>query len=294
MEQTLIQYQKRILAIQLAYHGIFTFPCERMRNIPKPTAVFMAVPQYRQVYDCMFEWIKCSNVGLQVHNQILGLKKMNEIYELYVLLKLIRYFTDIGYTISRRERSVYEFTKRTMYQNTKHCNQFHFVRENDSVTLFYQPVIYCNTAGLRHGIGLYRNNTIKVNRNEYEAYDGGEYYTPDYIIKYENLKSQEVKYFILDAKYSNIKNVLRYQITDMTFKYLFSISSINPKDEIIGLYIINGQSENMEDCKTNIYDRMLADHTIRPLAEIVTLTENSMDNKENHLKLFNSSFGKYI
>lgn len=295
MKDLISQFEQRVLAIQMGYRSIYRFKAERVNSLPNPTAIFMSAPQYRQIYDCMFEWFKHSHIGLQTYNQILGLKKMNDIYEMYVLLKLIKYFNDIGYTLNDCSTNVYTFNRRSLYKNTKFNNYFHFTKGNDSVTLYYQPVVYCNNNSLKYGIGLYRNNTHTANDYSFASDDNsrGYYYTPDYIIKHENPSEDHSQYLILDAKYSDQKSVLKYQISTLAFKYLFSISAINPKDQIVGLYIINGQSSS-GDSLTDVYNKKFENQVITPRAEIITLTENEENSNDSHLSLFNNSMGKFF
>ena len=293
MEEKATEFVKRILAIQLAYSRVFGINAPRMITMPKPTAVFMSVPQYKQLYDCMNEWLKNADVGLQIHNKILGLKKISEIYELYALIKMCNYFVGIGYTLSSTERIEYRFAGRTLYRNTISKNKYVFVNGDDKVTIYYQPVLYSDMDANDYGLGLYRNNTLRIQHAEDEYYEG-HYYTPDYVIKYDNPNYSGKRYFILDAKYMTLEKVKRTQIPELTFKYLFSISPVNIKDSIVGLYVLNGRSDDSEDRLTNVYNRSRNEGLILPRAEIITLTENSLDNNEAHERLLTSSFGRFI
>lgn len=293
MEAQADEFTKRILAVQLAYSRVFNLKPQRMINMPKPTAIFMSVPQYKQLYDCMNEWLKYADVGLQIQNQILGLKKISEIYELYVLLKLIRYVISIGYDITDSERITYEFSRRSQYKNTLSNNRFVFSKGEESLTLYYQPVLYSGRDDPDYGVGLYRNNTVSIGGETDESYSG-EYYTPDYVIKYQNPNYSGTRFFVLDAKFMTKDNVLKYQLPTLAFKYIFSVSPIDLKDRIMGLYIVNGQSEQLEDSTSNVYDRSRNEGMIMPRAEIITLTENSVDNYDAHVQLLTSSLGRFL
>lgn len=286
-------YVERIMAVQLAYSRIFNIKSKRLIDMPTPTAVFMSVPQYKQLYDCMNEWLRYADIGLELQNQILGLKKMSEIYELYVLLKLIQYLSASEYELSYADRTIYDFTRKTLYRNTSCNNEFVFTRGDETITLYYQPVIYSGVNDSDYGIGLYRNNTLSLESDNDVSFTG-EYYTPDYIIKYQNPNYSGSRFFILDAKFSSIESVLRRQIPKLVFKYVFSISPTDLNDKVIGLYIINGQSEQEEDSVTNVYDRSRNIGMIMPRAEIITMTENSTDNLETHKKILTTSLGRFL
>ena len=293
MEMQADSYLKRILAAQLAYSNIFNIKAERLLSLPTPTAIFMSVPQYKQLYDCMNEWLKYADIGLQTQNQILGLKKMSEIYEFYVLLKLIKYIINKGYVLTNSSRIVYEFSRNHLYKNTIHNNCFVFSKGEETVTLYYQPVLYSGRDDSDYGIGLYRNNTTCLNKDNEEA-SYGEYYTPDYVIKYQNPNYSGTRFFILDAKYMLKENVLRHQLAKLSFKYIFSITPVDLNDKVMGLYIINGQSDELEDSVTNVYDRSRNEGMIMPRAEIITLTENSEYNTDLHLMLLSNSIGRFL
>lgn len=293
MEVQTDNYVKRILAIQLAYSNIFNIKVVPLATMPNPTAVFMSVPQYKQLYDCMNEWLKFADIGLQLQNQILGLKKISEIYELYVLLKLIKFIVFSDFVLESSEKIIYEFTRKALYRNTSHNNEFTFTRGEETVTLYYQPVLYSGINDSDYGIGLYRNNTFSI-ESDIDTSTSGEYYTPDYIIKYQNPNFSGTRYFILDAKYSTKDMVLRHQLPKLAYKYVFSISPTDLNDKVIGLYIVNGQSDQTVDSAMNIYDRSRNEGMIMPRAEIITMTENAIENVENHTQLLTNSIGRFL
>jgi len=101
-------------------------------------------------------------------------------------------------------------------------------------------------------------------------------------------------YVIIDAKFSTVSTVKKYRVPALVFKYLFSISTVEKKDKILGLCIINGKSDEDTDSITDIYDRSMRPGDIYPQAELLTLTENNKDNNEEHMVLLKSVFDKYI
>ena len=78
------------------------------------------------------------------------------------------------------------------------------------------------------------------------------------------------------------------------YKYLFSISPVDSTDEVVALYIVNGQSDEDVDSVVDIYDRSLRPGSITPCAEIITLTENSEDTQANHSRLLKATFGRHL
>ena len=87
-----------------------------------------------------------------------------------------------------------------------------------------------------NGINLYRNNSLS-----FEGW-GSYYYTPDYVIKYED--GYREKYFVLDAKYGDRVFIRKLQVAKLAFKYIFSISTRNNK-AVDGLYVLYGDSKKV-------------------------------------------------
>ena len=78
----------------------------------------------------------------------------------------------------------------------------------------------------------------------------------------------------------------------LLYRYLISISTIDSEDEILGLVIVNGKSNDIEDDIEDIYNR--TKRAVFPFAKIVTLTENQEDNSLIHEDLMNNEFQTVI
>ena len=76
------------------------------------------------------------------------------------------------------------------------------------------------------------------------------YYTPDYLIKINN-SSGDI-YYVLDAKLSQKHQVIKHQLQELIYKYLFSLSSFDQNDSIMGLLILCGKFD--DGFSTNIRD----------------------------------------
>ena len=197
--------------------------------------------------------------------------------------------------MAKADRKNYVLPSSARYENTVCCNYFHLENGENSVTIFFQPVIYSEDKRDITEIGLYRNTSIGLAREEESYYSsrGLKYYTPDYLIKYESGERKGAKYLIADAKFSRIKTVKSKEVSKLVFKYLFSVTPFDKDDEIVGLCIMNGQSDKDLDGLTNIYEFGPDPSAIRPRAEILTLTENSEDNRDLHRVLMRDVLGRY-
>lgn len=264
-----------------------------VKSIPRPTHIFMSVPQYRQIYDCMVSWFTMGAFTLDSQKYMLSFLKVSALYEVYVLSKIIEFFRSCEYELTTAERKTYTFSGRTFYENTSCNNYFVFEKEDSRIILYYQPVIYSVDKRSISGIGLYRNTSISFPRYLGD-FSTGSYYSPDFLIKYESMSISGAKYLIADAKFSTVKNVKERQVVPLAYKYLFSITPFDSKDSVVALCIINGQSENDADKITNIYDYSHSPKDIAPSATILTLTENSENNSDLHFSLLNQVLGPYI
>mgnify|MGYP007093297375 CR=1 FL=1 len=282
-----------------AYKSIFQIDINQKQMLTvtsKPTPIFTSIPQYRQVYDCMIKWFKMGVINLYEQEYLLSFLKVSSLYESYVLLKIINYFTRLNYRMANSSRITYQTPYKALYENTKCNNIFIFERGESRISVYYQPVITNNPdKNQEKGIGLYRNTTLSLSKEDNLVNTKGTYYTPDFLIKSESdLPNSTTKYIFVDAKFSTVENVQKYQVSELVYKYLFSISPIELADTIVALLIINGQSEKENDNYTNIYDSGRSPEGIMPYAKILTLTENNVNNTDEHSKLLKEVIGRCL
>ena len=282
------------------YHDLYSayskaLPVKKLivQSAPKPTHIFLSVPQYRQIYDCMVSWFAMGAFTLNEQHYMLSFLRISALYEVYVLSKIIEFFCGCEYTLSVAERKTYTFSGRTYYENTT-CNNYYVLeKESSKITVYYQPVIYNVDKSSISGIGLYRNTSISFPKSLGEG-STGSYYSPDYLIKYESTNFDGARYLIADAKFSTVKNVKDWHVASLAYKYLFSISPLNSNDLLTGLCIFNGKSDSETDRLTTIYDFSQSPNSITPNATILTITENSENNTEHHISLLKDIIGRYV
>jgi len=252
------------------YQDILPISVEQYISHPHPTAIFMSVPQYNKIFVKIHQWINFGIYNFSREKFILSLIKISELYENYLLVKFIAYFIDCGYTLQKAKRCIYPLSSKSKYKNTICANTFLFSGGTNQITLYYQPVIFNSDKSYVNDIGLYRNTSITTNVGEEDSYQGGSYYSPDYLIKVE--RDGTSKYLIMDAKFSSLKNVKSYYVEKLAFKYLFSLSTIKRSDILKGLCIIYGQCDKNEHLES-VYDKQMPDSIILPFAEILPMIE---------------------
>lgn len=255
---------------------------------PKPSAIFHSVPQYNKIFLHIHQWFTYGIYDFSEERFMLSFIKISSLYESYVLTKIINYFKSNGLVLREQKNCAYPVLKRWKYQNINCYNTFIFGNDEQEITLYYQPVIFDTDKSFVNKIGLYRNNTISLSTDE-EDERRGHYYVPDFLIKVSH--GDVAKYIICDAKFSSLSTVQNYYVSNLTYKYLFSISPINENDSVAGLCIFYGQC--VSECNLqSVYDRKLKGHKITPFAELHPLVEGI--NTDIHFERIMSSLGARI
>ena len=253
------------------YSDILRIPLDQHIVPPRPTAIFLSVPQYNRIFVRIHQWFSFGIYNFSKEHFMLSFIKISALYESYLLAKFLCYFRDRGYSLESSRRCVYPVSKRWKYKNTSVRNTFVLKNGQKRITLYYQPVIFDTDQRSVNGIGLYRNNSISVYAgNEDDCRQGGHYYVPDFLIKIE--ENGDSQYMIVDAKFSDYSSVRRYYVKDLVFKYLFSISPIEENELVCGLCIMYGKCKSKERLQT-AYDKQILDTEIYPFIEIFPLIE---------------------
>lgn len=292
LEQGLKRIQSlrhKFTRLWVMYSNIFKIRPEIMTSEPRPSHIFLSVPQYHRIFVQIHKWFQNGVYDFSRESFMLSFIKISSLYEFYVLAKMVAYFKSRDYVLTITRKYVYPnlYKWKWKYQNTRGVNIFCFSRDKYRITLYYQPVIYDTDKDFAggSGIGLLRNNTIPVfNSDEDGPWSGGHYYSPDYIIKIEMEGKTSASYLILDAKFSDHANVRKYYVRDLAFKYLFSVSPIQPGDQVAGMCILYGKGKPLDRMKS-AYDCQLPKQQITPVAELLPLIESishNMDDRHYH------------
>ena len=255
--------------LYFSYKKILRSDVVDLKGMPNFTPVFKKIKPYRQVFEFMHKWFNSGEYDLSKDELVLSFLSTSKIYEYYCLIKLKSALLSNGFTINRGYK--YEYREDRYYKNTRYNNTFQFSKEDIIITLYYQPKV-CNGNDLQSSlfdsneILLYRNSSLSL--NNYELRGKHCYYTPDYIIKIS--KQDKAYYWIMDAKFSKEKNIQEYQLTDLVWKYLFSISAVKSTDEKPGLIIFCGKSSKSGSYNYN--DISYNTRIISPTTELVNLS----------------------
>ena len=237
---------------------------------PKPTQIFLSVPQYNQIYTAMHKWYQKTGYDFSTEKVMLQLMDIPSIYEVYILVRLIQAILAKGYVNISDKRILYPNVSTAFYRKETN-NTFTFSKENKYITLYYEPAIY-NSDSAYNGINLFRNTSVSFFNSGYDTNstrsNTGSYYVPDFLMKVE--EEEQEKYLIMDAKYSSFEKV-KYELTpELVYKYIFSISPTINNAKVLGLGIFNGIYKR--EPKQSLYDGNVV-RDIHPFVELIPLSE---------------------
>lgn len=248
------------------YQAVLNVSRLDVNNPPKPTAVFLSVPNYNMIFTSICKWFNYGEFDVSEEAFMLSFVNLSSLYELFALCRIINDLCDMGYVMEKSTKHTYVVNDTALYKNSDCINTFIFTKADETLSLYYQPVIY--QGGNRNNrTGLYRNTSISYG----EEGRIGNYFTPDFIIKRN--KNGVSTYDILDAKFMNRDNATR-KVPELSYKYLFAISENEPADSIQGLYVLYGRPD-LEDRAKSIYDFDVVENRTSPRAMLIPLADEN-------------------
>lgn len=209
--------------------------CEFMKKIPRKSKVFQEVRPYTQVFERIMRWFQYGEFSLAKDNLILQIKTLDKLFEYFCLFKLLSIFSDNGFTLANQINPVGNFeyvSDDKLYHNDRDiANTFVLQKHDVKATLYYQPVI--SSKRFENGLKLYRTRHMQ------------RYFTPDFVIKFENNDSEE--YVILDAKFSNRTNIINKYLPDVMLKYANEIAVNADIKTPVMVWILQGRTDDSYD-----------------------------------------------
>ena len=260
---------------------------------PKATPAFLRLPGYHHVYDGIHRWFAVKDVSVRDVRFVRTFLQITEMYEVYVLAKLSAFFTDWGFELTSSRKVVYEFESYSLYRNTEINNLFTYEKDDLKITLFYQPVLYDQSSEQTRVTGLVRSTSLSMPIKGSGEPAHGTYYTPDYVFRIESDRWKGARYILADAKYASSRNVRDFKMFPLLFKYLFSLTPLNSQDQITGLYVFNGKSENPNDrldLVHSVYDLVDDPHRVFPQAEIISFYEYAGQRQKDQFDVLRALF----
>lgn len=218
---------------------------EPVSRLPAPARHFIETSQYRLVYELMREWFELEPVEVEKLVNRLASVTSPRLYEYFSLVSLLGGLDRRGWRLEASERHDYKGAGALYADNGAAAllNTFVFRKDDETVRLWYQPVIAAGDAEAENGVGLVRTTRWSVRPVNAEPADTlretmRPWYSPDFLIALE--RGGRTAWAIMDSKYSTVSTVMRHYALQQAFKYLTSIGTLNKDDVYAGLWLYCG------------------------------------------------------
>lgn len=240
---------ERLFAVYLRMLGLAAEDAPALAALPEPCPAFASIPAYSMVYERMREWFALPPLALEREEKLLVFSEGPQLYEVYVLLRMLDGLSALGFSFLGAARFEYP-THKGLAKNAEIENTFEFEAGEGAqvlrVTLYYQPFIRGQDANLtrpENGIGLMRTTSFNFATPEKPTEASRPqhaYYTPDFLLKIE--AHGRSFYVIADAKLSSAATILHKRLGELVFKYAFSIAPMRAEDTLAGLHFFCGRT----------------------------------------------------
>lgn len=238
--EALLSHAKRISG---QYRQVLPVTPAPYGETPVPSKVFLTIPAYRLVYQCMCDWQKMGPLHLVDEGLLLTTFERSRLYELFCLFKLVDDLRTAGFDVIEHRRCVYSARPPHWLQSPV-PNTFVLEKRSDGktvsrVTVFYEPFICSPMRSLENGVDLVRTSPFTWEDGVARMTDPQvSFVTPDYVVRLET--EDRVRWFIADAKYTEGWNAVSSQTRELLFKYLYSVCPVKEAETIEGLWILYG------------------------------------------------------
>ncbi len=287
MGRALISQREEGLEIYAAIKDLYRvysayFPVKEMpvQGLPEPTQVFLEEIHYRGIYEVIQNWFNFGSYDIEQEEYLLPFAGNSSLYEYYSLFKIAESLERNGFHFESKRSVRFDYPSVPWYVpggKAEHTNTFIFRKNGDEwMTLYFQPVIYggAYSEASANGIGLRRATSLKLEGMVFPDKQDS-FYTPDFILKYHG--SEKDRYLIIDAKLSRIWTKL---LTDLAFKYSFSIRPTDTHSELCGVLILFGKEFDKPAELTDVYD--ICGGGGGPSFSFVSMTESEGCPTESH------------
>lgn len=214
------------------YYRILPVDSCILTTLPKRTKAFQEIIAYSRVYGMIVKWFEFGEISLEREKVIFRVKTVDKLYEYYCLHQLIKMLSEEGFAIYDVDEDVSFFKYKvedSKYKNEVDvANTYKFRRDNESITLYYQPVIFSD--GYSNELNLFRTTKKDL------------YYTPDFVLKLVNNKKES--YVILDSKYANRSSIIRYRLKECVWNYGVEIEPCGDDSEIKMVWLLQGRIDD--------------------------------------------------
>lgn len=155
---------------------------------------------YLSVFNCIHDWYNLGSPNLGVNQNLTKIRSISKIYELFCLYKIIENLIDYQWIVSKSIE--HKFFKNFIPSHIE------FQKDDLTLHLTYEKIITPFDSDTQHNDLVYLKHHF---RTEFQ------FYTPDFVLKKEDTMGN-AEYYILDAKYSHINTLYKYDVMDELFR----------------------------------------------------------------------------
>jgi hypothetical protein len=189
------------------------------------------------------KWFKFGDFDMKKNRVIFNLRTLDKLFEYYSLYRLLKMLSDAGFEPVKDKPPIISYQYHVLdswYANEKDvANTYHLEKENDRLTLYYQPVVHSDR--FENDLTIFRTT---IPRRSHTSC----YFTPDFLLKICRDGKAPV-YVVLDSKYSNRLSILRRHednsqtnyLDKIVLKYSAQFASLETRESPKMIWILQGR-----------------------------------------------------
>lgn len=218
--------KKNFVGVHHKYKKLFN-NITPLNQPPKPSQVFTKVMHYKFLFIAIKN-LRKSTLNLDGINSLLKIKNIHKLYELFnyhLILEII-----IESLKGKNFKPNYQDFDHELYRKISFHN-----KKNTKINFYYEPEIRKNGGRLD-----VKNLFPVINKKEHCL-------TPDFVIEFTD--GIEFKYLIIDAKFSNLKNINSYFLPKLSQSYALGLrKKNNPTSLIEHLILAHPNKTKIKKC----------------------------------------------
>ncbi|MDE1317752.1 DUF2357 domain-containing protein [Vibrio aestuarianus] len=196
---------------------------------PKFTYYIKKTPHYNRLFKLIYSWFKAPSPNLEGDQLLLGVKNLSKLYEYTSLLLLNDVIMQATSAILYEAKYINysasgQVTNESRPDNDIN-NDYRYIKDNLTIRLCYEPLIYS------HSYNKTPNTLVNISGKKNTKHPEFPHaYCPDFVLEISKDYWVEPVYVILDAKFTNRRNIKERYLQDLMSKYFFGIHKI--KDDL--------------------------------------------------------------
>jgi len=244
---------------------------------PRMTPYVLSRPSYRNLFEQVHKWYLAGTPNLTKDHLLMGLRNLSSIYEL-VSLYMLHSTIQKEFDITLKNKTYRHYDDSLPFKGDVQdrpddlpYNYFYYEAGALSIELFFEPRVYIYREGIAQ-VG----DLINVSNKPSTKY-GIHHYLPDFIVRFDHDDWAESLVNVLDSKYTDHHNILKYALPDTENKYLHEIFQVKEAGKlksspIKSLLLLYAHGSSRVASKLNKNHRVDGDMPVYPQGAGLKLT----------------------